>query len=191
MKLNRILALGAAAVMLAACGNNGSTTVQVSSAEETETTTEAPIAMVSGENTGSDNISVKLPHGDWSINFDNQYATNYSQGDMSFNTAVVEDIDTTGLPQNEEELADRFSSEDTEVEVLYFSRGATENGTDLLRYTIKTYKSDGSVLTLLSSTEILDDNSAVVIDGIIRNDADDDEIRTLREAVDSAVWNGR
>ncbi|MCD7905088.1 MAG: hypothetical protein LUG24_05850 [Clostridiales bacterium] len=187
MKVCKIIAAAAVVTVLTACGG-GSTGTTTRLSEVTETTT---YQTVSGEYTGETNIGVTLPGGDWEITMDNENSTVFVQGDKTINASVIdqESFNTADLPTTKEDIVDRYTTAGgSNIDVLEFSFGDTESGTQMLRYTIKyTSQSTSEVRTLLTSTEILGEHKAIVVDGLINADADDAEISMMREAVDAAA----
>ena len=188
MRLKGFILAAAAAVMLSACGEVANETTQ--HGVNNERKEREIIETVQGKNTGQTNISIELPQGDWGINFNNSKSTAYVKDDVTITTSVVDDTDTSGLPESPEDVIKAFSSEDTEVEVLDFKREPTEKGTELLRYTAKSKKFNGDVRILVASSEILDERTVIVADGTIMHDADENEIAEVRAAVESAVYLG-
>ncbi|MCC8097997.1 MAG: hypothetical protein LIO44_05475 [Eubacterium sp.] len=193
MKIYKILIAAAAAVaVLSACGGTDSgETVRLSEETETTETTTEPNPVVSGEYTGETDIAVTLPGGDWEITMDNQNSTVFVQGDKTINASVIDDktFNAWDLPMTKDDVIDRYTTAGgSNIDVVEFGVEQTEEGTYLLKYTIKyTSSSSDEVKTLLTSTEIIDEHKAIVVDGIINSDADDAEIAMMREAVDAAA----
>ncbi|MCD8159328.1 MAG: hypothetical protein LUD77_10720 [Clostridiales bacterium] len=191
MKMYKILiAAAAAAAVLSACGGTDTGETVRLSEEAVEITTE-PNPVVSGEYTGETDIAVTLPGGDWEITMDNQNSTVFVQGDKTISASVIDDetFNTGDLPMTKDDVIDRYTTAGgSNIDVVEFSVDETEERTSFLRYTIK-YTSSGSseVRTLLTSTEIINEHKAIVVDGIINGDADDAEISMMREAVDAAA----
>ncbi len=178
---------------LTACGGaKGVTTNTGSESEEStaaavETTTEE-YSKAEDEYTGESGIDLSLPGGQWDITLDNKNCTRLQQGDKTITASILgEDVfDSSTLPQSAEEAAERFSSTDAPADVLDYSLESNDDGTSLLSYTVK-YKSGEDTVTLTTSTRVLSEHKAVVVDGIIRQDADDAEIEMMKEAVSAAM----
>ncbi len=182
MKIYKITAAAAVILLLAGCGGNKNSVVRLS---ETEPTT---YQTVSGEYTGETDIAVTLPGGDWEIVLDNSNSTTFVQGDKTINASVINDetFEAENLPTTKEEIISRYTTAGgSNIDVLDFSYEETENGTNMLRYTIK-YTVGDEVKTLITATEILGSHSVIVVDGVINADADDAEISMMREAVEAA-----
>lgn len=193
MKGYKIIAAAGLAVFLAACGANGTTTSVNSTNEDNEetssaeATTEEPIT-AEDEYTGEGGVALTLPGGTWEVTQDNEKSTRLEQGDKTITAAIIDDISfsTDSLPKTAESVASRFSSTDAPADVLDFNIEAADDGTSVLTYTVK-YTSEGNTVTLTTCTKIIDEHTAIVVDGIIRSDADDAETEMMKTAVKAAM----
>ncbi|MCD7854044.1 MAG: hypothetical protein LUG66_00290 [Clostridiales bacterium] len=198
---HKILMLSAVLCLafLTACGGTKGVTTSTKtestgsedSADDTpavvETTTEE-YSKAEDEYTGESGVDLSLPGGQWDITLDNEKCTRLQQGNKTITASILgEDVfDPSTLPQSSEDVASRFSSTDSLADVLDFSLESYDDGTSLLSYTVK-YKSDEDTVTLTTSTRVLDEHNTVVVDGIIREDADDAEIEMMKNAVSAAL----
>ncbi|MCD8238191.1 MAG: hypothetical protein LUC92_02480 [Clostridiales bacterium] len=196
LKASAVLCLA----FLTACGGGKGVTTSTGSenSDNTDNTDNAPAIVettteeyskAEDEYIGEAGVDLSLPGGQWDITLDNERCTRLEQGDKTITVSILDEVngfDSSTLPQSAEEAASRFTSTDALADVLDYSLESYDDGTSLLSYTVK-YKSGEDTVTLTTSTRVLDEHKAVVVDGIIRQDADDAEIEMMKNAVSTAM----